>query len=192
MADESYRKLINESKRKLSELKARRDELDVEMGKLRLLIFATANMLPDNERDEAMEGVSEETLAQRVGLTEAIRGALGSGGSWQSPKQIRDSLETSGYDVSEYGNVMASIHTVLKRLVTAGQAERKDAENGGYVYRGKVSGAARLAYTKGAVSLSRAIILANREAEQSKKNAPNLDAVGISTMPEFLRPKGKK
>jgi hypothetical protein len=49
-----------------------------------------------------------------------------------------------------------------------------------------------LAYTKGAVSLSRAIILANREAEQSKTIAPNLDAAAKSAIPAFLRAGMKK
>jgi hypothetical protein len=166
MADESYRKLINESKRKLSELKARRDELDVEMGKLRLLIFATANMLPDDERDEAMEGVDEETFAQRISLTEVIRRALENGADWQSPKQIRDSLENSGYDFTEYGNVMASIHTTLKRLVAAGQAESKNAEKVGFVYKwkGVESPTVKLQYRRRPITPG------------SLRNLPSLDA----------------
>jgi hypothetical protein len=163
MTNEDYRQSIRESKRKLAELKAQRDQLDIEMGKLRLLIFANANMLPDDERDEAMEGVSEETLAQRIGLTDAIRKALENAGDWQSPKQIRDSLENSGYDLAEYGNVMASIHTVLKRLFTAGHAERKDADAGGSVY--KWSGIVPLSSMSGnlqRVTLSQSVRLAQR------------------------------
>lgn len=133
MADQSYVRLVDESKRKLADLKARRDELDVEMGKLRLLIFAGANMLPDDQRDEALEGVQEETLAQRVGITEAVRNALQP--AWQRPMEIRDAVEAAGYDLAEYGNAMASIHTVLKRLVAAGQAETKS-EDGKTLYRG--------------------------------------------------------
>lgn len=140
---DNYRRLIADSKRKLSELRERRDEIDVEMGKLRMLIFATANMLPDEERDEAIEGVGEETLSRRVGLTAAIDLALERADDWQTPKQVREALEQSGYDLDDYGNAMASIHTVLKRLVTSGRAEVRSA-GGKTEYKGKPHPLAKL------------------------------------------------
>ncbi len=55
---------------------------------------------------------------EEMGLTEAIRRAFR-----QNPDrnfvatEIRDELEQMGYDIDKFGNVLASIHSVIKRLV---------------------------------------------------------------------------
>jgi hypothetical protein len=65
-----------------------------------------------------VEGVSD------LGLAEAVRKILASSkGVFRTARGIRASLETSGYDLGQHNNALASIHGVLKRLVDSGEAE---------------------------------------------------------------------
>jgi hypothetical protein len=67
-----------------------------------------------------------------IGLTEAIRRAFR-----QNPEkhftaiEIRDELDQMGHDLAKYGNVLASIHSVIKRL------ETKEIEGAGTRANGK-------------------------------------------------------
>lgn len=64
-----------------------------------------------------------------TGLTDAVREVLRAGEYFMSPIDVRDSLKAKGYDISKYKNVLASIHTILKRLMN--QDEVKEGERDG-------------------------------------------------------------
>lgn len=52
-----------------------------------------------------------------LGLTDAIRDAFKSKADQNlTAMEARDVLKSLGYDISKYGNVMASVHSVMKRL----------------------------------------------------------------------------
>jgi len=52
-----------------------------------------------------------------IGMTDAVRQALQSApGTSLSPIHVRNRMEKAGFDMSGYKNVLASIHTILKRL----------------------------------------------------------------------------
>lgn len=53
-----------------------------------------------------------------LGLTEAIRRAFKQNENKNfTALEVKDELENMGYDLSRYGNAMASIHSVLKRII---------------------------------------------------------------------------
>jgi hypothetical protein len=56
------------------------------------------------------------------GLTDLCRMVLKTAGHPLSAVEVRAQLEAMGVDLSRYSNVLASIHTVLKRLTDAGEA----------------------------------------------------------------------
>lgn len=56
------------------------------------------------------------------GLTDACRLALRSAGQPMTAVDVRDRLRAIGFDLDRYGNALAAIHTVLKRLAAAGEA----------------------------------------------------------------------
>jgi hypothetical protein len=60
-----------------------------------------------------------ETLndVSKIGLTEAVRIVLRANGGWMTPQQIRDQIRKLGIDLSRYQNPLASIHTILDRLI---------------------------------------------------------------------------
>lgn len=55
------------------------------------------------------------------GLTDACRAVLRNAGKPMTPLEVRDRLAAVGFDLSRYSNVLASIHTVLKRLNQSGE-----------------------------------------------------------------------
>ena len=68
------------------------------------------------------------TLSRLIGLTptaplsitQAVRLAMRTGVPMTAPK-VRDHLQSIGFDLSEYSNELAVIHTVLRRLNEAGE-----------------------------------------------------------------------
>lgn len=57
------------------------------------------------------------------GLTDAVRAALQAAGHPLTAIEIRDQLAAMGFDLSRYANDLAAIHTVLKRLHEAREAD---------------------------------------------------------------------
>jgi hypothetical protein len=72
-----------------------------------------------------------------LGLTDACRMVLRNAGAPMTPTAIRDRLQAVGLDLTRYANPLAAIHTVLKRLVEAGEVHAEDAEEANRtVYQG--------------------------------------------------------
>jgi hypothetical protein len=112
-----YRKQVNHALRELAEWGKRRKEADKQMAKLRSLIVANANMLPDHERDQLIAMSAE---ASTFGITNSIRSIFRDAyPKGLTPTQVRDKLIEDGFDLSTQTNPMASIHSVIKRLLTA-------------------------------------------------------------------------
>jgi hypothetical protein len=55
------------------------------------------------------------------GLTEACRAVLRNAANPMTPVEVRNRLAAIGFDLSQYSNELASIHTVLKRLHRSGE-----------------------------------------------------------------------
>ncbi|MCU1311590.1 MAG: hypothetical protein JWO20_2715 [Candidatus Angelobacter sp.] len=64
--------------------------------------------------------LGEEFVAEdEIGLTDAVRNVFKSALPSKNftALEVRDELQAMGYDITKYGNVMASIHSVIKRLI---------------------------------------------------------------------------
>jgi hypothetical protein len=71
-----------------------------------------------------------DSIDPDTGLTDAVREVLKTDThTYFSPVNVRDRLRGRGYDISKYKNVLASIHTILKRLKD--QDEVKDVNRDG-------------------------------------------------------------
>jgi hypothetical protein len=65
-----------------------------------------------------LAGVKIEDPIVTLGLTDAIRFVFGKAKPTpMGPIDVKDALIENGYDISEYSNVMASIHTIIRRLL---------------------------------------------------------------------------
>jgi archaellum component FlaC len=73
-----------------------------------------------------------------LGLTEAIRRVFRQNPEKNFvPVEIRDELEQMGYNVEKYGNILASIHSVIKRLLDKDISQLGTRTNGKPCYQWK-------------------------------------------------------
>ena len=106
---DDYRRALKGAMEEYERLRGKRDELDTCLAQLEQTIGTLAALL------------KRESLPQ-AGFTDAIRTVLRASVEALTPRQVRDQLVASGFPLSEYSNPLASIHTVLKRLVRAREA----------------------------------------------------------------------
>ena len=122
MMDSDYTQLLIAKFAEFGELLKARQHLDVQISKLKQFIFATINMLPDEERAKFRKQINDLSAtvdAQAAGLTDSIRRILDTA----YPKHltvsvVRDRLEDAGFDFTGYtSNPLATIGTILRRMV---------------------------------------------------------------------------
>jgi len=120
---DSYREALEDSKVRLRNLVSQRDQVGADIEKVKTAIEALANML--NDPDETCTEILEmHNILGPEGLTEAVRRILqASTKKGMTPIDVRDALSKSGFDLAAYSNPLAAIHTILKRLVKAGNAK---------------------------------------------------------------------
>ncbi len=132
----------NERARLKELLEAAQDEL-VEAFKQRETLDHRISVLQKDVTHLA--GLCDEEVedpVKQMGLTDAVRYVLGqrkegAGLKLMTPIEIRDAIAAGGYDVSEYSNIMASIHTILRRLRKKGEVMSSAMKGGSYVWTGK-------------------------------------------------------
>jgi hypothetical protein len=100
------------------------EELEKKIAAVRQMITGFSDALGE-------QFVEEDSL----GLTDAIRQAFRTSGSPMTPTDVKGRLETLGYDTSKYGNMMASVHSVINRLVKQGQIRGVGALGGKPAYQ---------------------------------------------------------
>lgn len=116
MTKETYKKALEAAQKELAQATQLQKETQRRIMKLRQTIFSLTMLLTKEAADHIVKSVEE------IGLTDAIREILRIGEKPLSPIEVRKALEELGYDLSKYTNPLASIHTILKRLVKKGQA----------------------------------------------------------------------
>ncbi len=67
---------------------------------------------------------------KQLGMTDAIRWIFGTRKEPLTASDVRDKLSEAGFDLSEYKNPMACVHTILKRLVQAEQVKTQTPQPG--------------------------------------------------------------
>lgn len=124
--DAKYREAFEASMQELNALLNEREELesmrkllDQRIEKLRQVAVGLGGICGENI--DTIGGKWPELINDRApeitGLTDAIREVLSMHSEhYLSPIHIRDFLTDMGFDTGKYKNVLASIHTVLKRL----------------------------------------------------------------------------
>jgi hypothetical protein len=109
MADD-YRKALEKATREYAALLAERTRLDQRLAQLAQTIGSLMRLC-------------DLTPTVSLGLTDACRMVLKAAGHPLTAVEVRQQLEAMGFDVARYANDLASIHTILKRLNQAGEAD---------------------------------------------------------------------
>lgn len=116
-----YRDQINDCMAEINRLAQEKQSLDRRIGKLQQIVKANADMLSDAEKESVL--LTLDDALPPTGFTQAIRFELRRAGQrGLTPKEMRAALIHRGIDLRSQSNPLASIHTVLKRLVAAGEA----------------------------------------------------------------------
>lgn len=111
----------------LNQLLKQREQLEIDIAKKRYQIAALFALTEDNEEVDQVVGM---TLG---GLTDAVLSAFRSAAYKPlRPVQVKERLAQLGFPVDNYKNIMAAIHTVIKRLFDAGKIV--DASEGDVAY----------------------------------------------------------
>jgi hypothetical protein len=121
MADD-YRRALEKATREYEALLAERTLLDERLAQLAQTIGSLMRLC-------------HLTPSVSLGLTDACRMVLTAAGHPLTATEVRQQLEAMGFDVARYANDLASIHTVLKRLNQAGQADFVPRAHGKPAYR---------------------------------------------------------
>jgi hypothetical protein len=106
-----YQADLDRAHRDLGELLDQREQLEISIAKKKQQIAALMTLTEQNEEVDQVIGM---TLG---GLTEAVIAVFRA----ETPKaltpvQVKEKLAQLGFPVAHYRNVMAAIHTILKRL----------------------------------------------------------------------------
>jgi hypothetical protein len=116
---DEYKLLLISSLEKFVTLSRQKEEIEAEVVKLRQFIYATMNMLPENERMK-FQAEAAELAAEVAGLTDAVREVLKLATqrkTYFTAAQVRDQLVKTGFDFSQYSsNPLASVNTTVKRF----------------------------------------------------------------------------
>jgi len=133
-----FKAMAEDLRRSIQNLETQRDTHQAQVDDLNLqiaqldLVLATLAPLVDGVRPdlEVVEGVTD------VRLTDACREVMRAGPTYRTARGVRDVLVSSGYDLAQHKNPLASIHGVLKRLAESGEIEETEI-NGSTRYRRK-------------------------------------------------------
>lgn len=132
MEQGEFKSQLTKFRDELEQLEAQRAQLEEKIDSLHVVITGLEALAGEETR-----GV--ETLAD-VGFTDAMRVVLRTDFrlGFREPREIRDALMERGFDLSGYTNPLASVHTILKRLVKSGEAEmRRKGARIGYRWKPK-------------------------------------------------------
>lgn len=119
------------------EIEVRREQVDQRITRLREAIFGLGHLCDKSRYEIARERpeLFPDNAPSDVGFTDAVRKIFKDYKTDTfSPVEIREFLEFGGFDVSKYRNVLASIHSILKRLKAKNEI-LDDTKDGKVFYR---------------------------------------------------------
>jgi len=121
-----YRRALEAALAEYDRLKTQREVVETRLAQLRHTIASLA----------ALCGVTgEDRPAQlAMGFTDACRSVLRASPGAITATVVQERLQVSGFDVTRYSNPLASIHTILKRLVASGEVRRVSSPAGKALY----------------------------------------------------------
>jgi hypothetical protein len=135
MTGSHYEEIIGGSLQRFRDLYRQREEIDIELVKLRQFLYATLNMVPDEAQEKwrrEIDAAVEKATASAASLADSIRKILADKPMYIfTVYGIRQALMEAGFDFSSYkSNPLSSISTTLRRMVETGELESKEDSNG--------------------------------------------------------------
>jgi hypothetical protein len=129
----SYRRDLQARKRELADLLRQRQKIDEKMARLQPLISHLEGLCRELGDRAAKEHATKVELT--TGLTELARVTLEQAYIPLSTSELKQRMETKGFDFSHYSNPLSSIHVVLQRLVKSGKVKVVPLKGGRKAYQ---------------------------------------------------------
>ena len=115
----TYKAELEQERKVLGELLREREELETKIAKQQTRVAALAAL---SEQSEEVDDMAEMELG---GLTNACRTAFRAAGNrGLMPTEVRGALEQLRFPTRSHKNILASIHTVIRRLEQAGEIRK--------------------------------------------------------------------
>jgi chromosome segregation ATPase len=112
MTTQEYKQMLNNMRKELEALLEQQEETEQKIAQLKQAIMSFAPLAK-----ESGSGFLDQ-LGQTIGITDNIREILQATYPKKlSPVEIKEQLKARGADLSQHKNVMASIHSTLKRML---------------------------------------------------------------------------
>ena len=122
MLIDSEKKMIELQLQKLGDAVFERQKIEEKISRHEAAIRGILALVEDEKELLSYLERLEDTI-RPAGFTNAVRDVLQRTTEKLTATEVKDHLSQSGFNVDGYSNPLASIHTVLKRLVIAGEAE---------------------------------------------------------------------
>jgi hypothetical protein len=126
MTREEYKHVLQNMHKELESLLEKQEEIEQQIAQLKQGILAIAPLTKEPRSSPTcwpnfLSGIME------AGITDSIRDILrATYPKASSPVEIKDQLKSRGQDLSQHKNVMASIHSTLKRMLENGEIKTDD------------------------------------------------------------------
>ena len=127
MGNDAFRTALKIAEGELGQLLNQREETEKRITALVDVIEGLRLLCGDSAQ-------SFQAEIKNQGLTDAVRRILEFSNSILSPTQIRSILVAARYDLSGQSNVMATLHSILRRLEEAGEVVADKGDDGTTVY----------------------------------------------------------
>ena len=122
MPKRKFKRAFTSLKKELLKLHRQREAIDKRIAKLGPIVDDLAALSGEPVSRELAQRAAPRDLGS-MGITDAVRLALKRSGRPLTPRGVRDQLLTWRFDPARHTSLLASVHTILKRLVKSGQAE---------------------------------------------------------------------
>lgn len=129
----SYRRDLQTKKQELARLLRSRQEIDHKIAQLQPLISHLEGLCRELGDRAAKDAAIKVELT--TGLTELARTTLEGAALPLSASELKTRMEAKGFDFSKYASPLATLHTVLNRLVKSGKVKVIPQKSGKKAYQ---------------------------------------------------------
>jgi hypothetical protein len=112
MTTQEYKQMLINMRKELETLLEQQEEIEQKIAILKQAIMSFAPLA--KEPETSIWSVFGETLGMTENIREILQAAYPKN---LSPVEIKEQLKSRGQDLSQHKNVMASIHSTLKRML---------------------------------------------------------------------------
>jgi hypothetical protein len=139
MSVSDYERIMGKSLERFRKLQARREEIDLELVKLRQFMYATINMVADKDKAQwrsKVDAIVRRATSSSASLADSVRRVFEDHPDYGfTAPTIREMLVEAGFDFSSYvSNPLSSISTTLRRMVETGELDTREDSEGTSLY----------------------------------------------------------